>query len=205
MSARYNYNLRKTNFSKEDLIEQNKELRQTVEEVEKKGFKIIKLNKQNKKEISDELWKKGLTKSKLNTCNQIRERFLRSRNFIKINYDELKSEYLNASNKKNFLIQFHENCLKFKPKTVARKQSCNIDNVLCKRAEFLLLGNYLVSTGDNNISILKKDKKVKYNKVAYKRFSTLNDIIRDEILLLPFYTSFYMKNGNASKVKSLIK
>ncbi|CAG8741925.1 9063_t:CDS:1, partial [Dentiscutata heterogama] len=171
-----------------------------VEEVEKKGFKIIKLNKQNKKEISNKLWKKKLTKSELNTCDQIRERLLRSRNIIKINYNVLKSEYLNTSDKKNFLTQFREKWLKPKPQTAALKQSCSVDDVLHKRAEFLLLGNYLVSTKDNNISILKN-----YNKIAYKRFSTLNDIIGGEILLLPFHTSFYTKNENASNVKSLIK
>ncbi|CAG8702204.1 11559_t:CDS:2, partial [Dentiscutata heterogama] len=143
---------------------------------------------------------KKLTKSELNTCDQIRERLLISRNVIKINYDELKSEYLNTSDKKNFLTQFREKWLRFKSKIVAIKQSCDIDDVLHKRAEFLLLGNYLVSTADNNISILKN-----YNKVVYKRFSILNDIIGDEILLLPFHISFYTKNRNVSKVKSLIK
>jgi hypothetical protein len=129
------------------------------------------------------MWKQELKKeSDLLVCTSIKS----TNDEVEIvNWNDLKEQYSNARDKKQFIKDFQKTWFEKRESTVAKEQNCLVDQVILERTKFLLLGHYLILTSDENRSHLK------YYNACYKRFNELHETIGKKILLLPMPTNFF--------------
>jgi hypothetical protein len=134
------------------------------------------------------MWKEDLSASQLLLFEKIRDE-IKEENAKEIDWNDMKGNYNDARDKEAFLKDFQEKWLVKRDRAVAKNQNCELDDVIFKRTQFLLLANYLFDTYDNNKSHLK------YYQIIYQRFAELHNIIGEKVLVLPVSTSFFTAHG----------
>ncbi|KAF0336118.1 hypothetical protein F8M41_016625 [Gigaspora margarita] len=170
-----------------------------IDELNAVGFQIQKQTiPRNKKQLTNEMWKEDLSASQLAFFNKIWDKIKAEENVKKVNWNDIKKDYNEAKDKSSFIKNFHNEWFGGRDRTVAKKLNCELDNVILKRTQLLLLLSYLLNINDHNVSVLK------YYLCVYERFSELHEIIGENILLLPLPTSFFTAHDNGKKVLSLI-